>query len=107
LSAKDILKQIDYVGAFLSIAGVTLFLVGLQAGGYQYPWTSGKVLGPLIVGLIMILLFPVWEIWGTDKPMVPAEIFQGQSVVALSLVVVFIAGKAPIKVLRPPTDMSA
>lgn len=61
LSTTQILKRIDYVGTFLSIGGVTMFLVGLQAGGYQYPWISGKVLGPLIVGLIMIIAFPIWE----------------------------------------------
>jgi hypothetical protein len=44
LSRKDILKKIDYVGAFLSNAGFSLFLVGLQAGGYQFPWKSAEVL---------------------------------------------------------------
>lgn len=34
----DIIKRIDYFGAFLRIGGITLFLVGLQGGGYQYPW---------------------------------------------------------------------
>lgn len=92
MSKMDILKQIDYTGAFLSIGGVTLFLVGLQAGGYQFPWTSGKVLGPLIVGILMILGFIAWEVWGTKTPMIPAEIFQGQRVVALALAIVFVAG---------------
>ena len=40
LTTMDIIKRIDYVGALLSIGGVTLFLVGLQAGGYQYAWVS-------------------------------------------------------------------
>lgn len=92
-SASQILSKIDYIGAFLSIGGVTLFLVGLQAGGYQYPWTAGKVLGPLIIGLLLLIVaFPVWEIYGAKNPMVPGEIFQGQRVVALALMIVFIAG---------------
>ncbi|KAL2064448.1 hypothetical protein VTL71DRAFT_4942 [Oculimacula yallundae] len=92
MSSMDILKQIDYLGAFLSFGGMTLLLVGLQAGGYQYPWSSGKVLGPLISGIILILAFPLWEWKGTKNPMVPGAIFRGQNVVAISLVVVFIAG---------------
>lgn len=65
-----------------------------EAGGYEYPWTSGKVLGPLIVGILMLFFaFPAWEIWGTSKPMVPRQIFEGQRVVALALIIVFIAGK--------------
>ena len=95
LTTGDILKRIDYMGAFLSIGGVTLFLVGLQAGGYQFPWTSGKVLGPLIPGAIMVILFPIWEWWGPHQyPMMPKEIFQGQRVVALAFGIVFIAGES-------------
>jgi len=97
LSSMDILKEIDYVGALLSIGGVALFLVGLQAGGYQYAWSDAKVLGPLIVGLVMILVFPFWEWKGTKHPMVPWQIFEGQSVVALSLAIVFVAGKFALR----------
>ena len=90
----ELLKRIDYVGAFLSIAGVTLFLVGLQAGGYQHAWTSGKTLGPLIVGLLTLIAFGLWEWIGPHGyPMVPKAIFKGQRVVALAFVIVFVAGK--------------
>lgn len=92
LSTGEIIKRIDFVGAFLSIGGVTIFLVGLQAGGYEYPWTSSVVLPPLIIGIVMILLFPVWEVYGAKHPMVPWAIFRGQRVVALALAIVFIGG---------------
>lgn len=94
LTRMDIFKRIDYVGALLSIGGVTLFLVGLQSGGYQYPWTSGRTLGPLIVGGLMLFGFGAWEAWGPHKyPMVPKSIFQGQRVVALAFGIVFVAGE--------------
>ena len=99
LSKMEILKRIDYVGAFLSITGVTLFLVGLQAGGYQFPWTSAKVLAPLIIGIILILLFPLWEWKGPKYPMVPGAIFKGQRVVTMSYIIVFVAG---MSLLSPP-----
>ena len=35
LSRKQVLKQIDYIGGFLSISGMILFMAGLQWGGYQ------------------------------------------------------------------------
>lgn len=35
LSRREILAQIDYVGGFLSISGVILFIAGLLWGGYQ------------------------------------------------------------------------
>lgn len=94
LTKMQILNQIDFMGGFLSIGGVTLFLVGLQAGGYQFPWTSGKVLGPLIVGIVMLFIaFPAWEWKGAKHPMVPKQIFEGQRVVLLAYVIVFIAGR--------------
>lgn len=94
LTAMDVVKRIDWLGTFLSIGGITLFLVGLQAGGYQVPWTSGRALGPLIVGgLMTFVVFPISQIWGTHAyPLVPAKIFKGQRVVALAYVIVFVAG---------------
>ena len=35
LSRGETIRQIDFVGGFLSIAGMLLFMAGLQWGGYQ------------------------------------------------------------------------
>jgi hypothetical protein len=35
LSRMEVFKQIDFVGAFLSIVGILLFTCGMQWGGYQ------------------------------------------------------------------------
>jgi MFS family permease len=35
LSRREIIEQIDFVGGFLSIAGMILFIGGLVWGGYQ------------------------------------------------------------------------
>jgi hypothetical protein len=35
LSRKQIIGQIDFVGGFLSISGMILFMAGMQWGGYQ------------------------------------------------------------------------
>lgn len=35
LTRKEIIGRIDFVGGFLSIAGLIVFLAGLQWGGYQ------------------------------------------------------------------------
>lgn len=69
-AAREILKKIDYVGGVLSISGIVLFLVALQAGGYSHPWVSAYVLVTLIVGLILIIAFVVWEVKFAPYPMV-------------------------------------
>lgn len=34
-SRREILSEIDYIGGFLSISGLVLFMAGMQWGGYQ------------------------------------------------------------------------
>lgn len=67
-------------------------LVALQSGGYTHPWSSGYVLGTLIVGIVLIIAFVIWE-WKVAKlPIVPKELFQGQKIVGITFLLVFVAG---------------
>ncbi|KAK1043777.1 hypothetical protein LTR74_018395 [Friedmanniomyces endolithicus] len=92
LSKSQIIKRLDIGGAFLSISGLTLFLVGLTAGGYNRPWSSAYVLCTLIIGFALMAAFVVWE-WKIAKvPMIPRELFAGQRIVAMAYIVAFIAG---------------
>lgn len=74
-AAKDIFAKVDYIGGATSIGGLTLFLVALQAGGYSHPWTSAYVLATLIIGVLLIVVFVVWEWRFAKMPMVPREMF--------------------------------
>jgi uncharacterized protein YjeT (DUF2065 family) len=38
-------KKLDFVGIFLLVAGLVLFILGIMTGGSPYPWKSGKFLG--------------------------------------------------------------
>lgn len=89
---KDAAAKIDYVGACLSIIGLTLFLVALQAGGYSHPWTSAYVLSTLLIGLVMIFVWVIWE-WKFAKfPMIPKELFAGQKIMGTAFFIAFVAG---------------
>jgi hypothetical protein len=96
----------------LSIAGLTLLLVSccsnilvegvyadtnhslvaLQSGGFTYPWASANVLYPLIIGILLIVAFVLWEWKGAKNPMVPEEIFAGQRIVGLAYGIAFVSG---------------
>jgi len=67
-------------------------LVGLQAGGYDVPWVSGRALGPLIVGILLIIAFIAWEWKGAKRPIIPREIFTGQRAVGVSFFAAFVGG---------------
>ena len=56
LSKAEVIKQIDFVGGFLSVAGLLLFMAGLQWGGYQVCISLGVLLHqPCIDSLIVLL----------------------------------------------------
>ena len=91
-SRKNVLRKIDYLGGFLSIVGITLLLVALQAGGYTHPWKGAYVLCCLIIGFFLLVAWFFWEWKGTKYPMVPFELFKGQRIVALGYCAAFVAG---------------
>ncbi|KAL8784101.1 MAG: hypothetical protein Q9213_004160 [Squamulea squamosa] len=91
-SRMQVVKQIDFVGGFLSIAGMLLFMAGLQWGGYQYPWRSAHVLTPLLIGAALIALFCVWEWKFAKYPMFPARLKQNPRILMLTLIITFISG---------------
>lgn len=115
LSNREIIQQIDFVGGFLSVAGMILFMAGMQWGGYQYDWSSAHVLVPLILGAALLIIFCCWEIYGTKYPMFPSRLKQAPRILALTLVITFISGAnfvrtsfyfPPKRLLAEDTDKS-
>ncbi|CRG86226.1 Putative HC-toxin efflux carrier TOXA [Talaromyces islandicus] len=92
LSRGEILSRVDYVGGFLSITGLILFLAGLQWGGYQYPWTTAHVLVPLILGFLILVAFGFWEAYGAKYPMIPAKIIKEPRTLGLTLLITWVSG---------------
>ncbi|WEW56723.1 hypothetical protein PRK78_002172 [Emydomyces testavorans] len=99
LNKKEIIKRIDFVGGFLSIAGLIVFLAGLQWGGYQYKWKSAHVLAPLIIGFALLVAFVFWEAYGAEYPIFPRRLQQEKRILALTLVITFISGANFISVI--------
>jgi len=92
LTRKEIISQIDFMGGFLSISGMILFMAGMQWGGYQYPWASAHVLVPLLLGIALLVGFCFWEVYGAKYPMFPSRLKQAPRILALTLVITFISG---------------
>lgn len=93
LTRRQIVAEIDFVGGFLSVAGMVVFLAGLQWGGYQYPWSSAHVLAPLIIGAGMVFVaFPLWEVKFAKYPMFPSRMKQNTRALTLTLVITAISG---------------
>ncbi|KAF2151602.1 MFS general substrate transporter [Myriangium duriaei CBS 260.36] len=93
MTKMAILKQIDYLGAILSIGGVTAFMMGLQWGAQQYPWNSVHVLVPFFIGFVLIVCFFGWEMFGAKYPMVPHKLFsRAKRTMIVTLLITFLSG---------------
>ncbi|KAF1819941.1 putative major facilitator superfamily transporter [Dissoconium aciculare CBS 342.82] len=103
---KEILAEIDYIGGFLSIAGVVLFMVGMQTGAQDTPWSSAQVLVPFLIGAALIAGFFVWEMKFAKNPMVPAALFSKdkRSMISILLITFFSGGNFLVVLLFWPTQ---
>ncbi|EGO18747.1 hypothetical protein SERLADRAFT_364217 [Serpula lacrymans var. lacrymans S7.9] len=64
-------ERMDWLGNFIVIASTTSCIIALTWGGVQYPWSSARVLVPLILGLVGLFVFIVYESYVPKYPMIP------------------------------------
>jgi hypothetical protein len=77
------LKDFDYIGTVLFVAGFVLFLLGLSWGGSVYPWKSAHVISTMVVGGVTIIAFALWEAFANLKePLLPVHLFKNVAWVA-------------------------
>ncbi|KAN0107400.1 MFS general substrate transporter [Russula decolorans] len=68
---REKLSKMDIIGNILVTGSTTSVVVGLTWGGVQYPWSSARVLFPLIIGLLGLCVFVIYEIYFCKPPVVP------------------------------------
>ena len=54
----------------LIIASSSAVVIGLSWGGVRYAWSSAHVLAPLIIGLVGMILFVLYEAKVAKEPLV-------------------------------------
>lgn len=69
-------------GNALIIAGTTLVLIAVTWGGIRFPWDSAHVLGPLITGAILLLIFLVYERTVPSEPTFPLDVLANRTSLA-------------------------
>ena len=74
-SVKTKLKQIDYLGVFLSAAATVFLLVPISGGGSTFAWKSALVIVLLILGVLLAVAFVLSQ-WKLAKlPILPRRSF--------------------------------
>jgi hypothetical protein len=77
-------KSMDWVGMAILSSSLTGILYGLVSGGSVYPWSSGHILSPLVIGGIGLLLFALFEEYIAGRyilasPMIPLRLFSNRT----------------------------
>ena len=85
-------RRIDYPGSCLLIVGVVLLLIGVSLGGVQYEWTSFYVGGPIVTGLISLIILVIVET-KTYNPILPLNLFK-ERMVTIGLILSLLTGFA-------------
>ncbi|CAK7217353.1 hypothetical protein SCUCBS95973_003120 [Sporothrix curviconia] len=70
------LARIDWPGFFVFAAACALLLVGLEWGGTKYPWNSGQVIGPIIGGAVLFIIFAAWSQYLGDRALLPFRLLR-------------------------------
>jgi MFS family permease len=71
-------KQIDYLGSFIFIPSMISILLGLVMGGIQHPWSSWRIIVPLVLGGIGWIVFHIQQSFATT-PSVPIRLFSNRT----------------------------
>ncbi|TCD64404.1 hypothetical protein EIP91_004120 [Steccherinum ochraceum] len=79
---REKFSRIDWSGNLIIVAGTTLAVLGLTWAGTRYPWSSAHVLAPLLIGLLLIIAFGVYEVCVPGEPTIPFKVLVHRNTIA-------------------------
>ncbi|CAK7213693.1 hypothetical protein SBRCBS47491_001892 [Sporothrix bragantina] len=85
MTVWDYVWACDPIGSLLFVASATLMLLALDWGGGTYSWSNAHVAAPLAVGLVLLVLFGVYEWKGRSDGLLAHVFFRQNANFALSV----------------------
>lgn len=79
--------QLDLPGAIFLLAGLSLLLVPLSLTGTTNSdsWTRGSFIAMLVLGVVFLIVFFIWDAWFAQQPFVPYRMINNRTVAAACL----------------------
>ena len=74
------IKRLDLGGNLLFIGSITAISLGLLMGGVVFPWSSGNVIAPLVLGFVGWAAFHVYE-GRLAEPSIPQRLFANRNAI--------------------------
>jgi hypothetical protein len=68
-------KRQDFIGMCLYIAGLVLLLMGVSWGGGSYPWKSAHVIATIVVGVLTLVAFGIYDHFHKGDKLMPMYLF--------------------------------
>ncbi|KAK0633848.1 major facilitator superfamily domain-containing protein [Immersiella caudata] len=79
---RERLGRLDWVGMGLFGVGATALVVPLSWAGAMYSWRDGRTVGTLVGGVVVLVMFVVYEGSGRVKePVLPLRLFRSRTAV--------------------------
>ncbi len=72
-------QRMDWIGNFLIIVSIIFTSVALTWAGSKYAWSSYQVLVPLILGVVLMAIFFVYEAKFAVEPVVAWELVNNRT----------------------------
>jgi Major Facilitator Superfamily len=81
------MRRIDYLGNAMVIASSISILFALTYGGARYPWSSWRIILPLVLGFVGLVLFCLYEslAW-VKEPVMPPRLFKNRTSAAVMVI---------------------
>lgn len=85
------LARLDVIGALLLLSASVLLVFGFEEAGTRFPWDSVAVLSTLVIGVVLLVAFVIWEeVIAGDKhvqePVFPMRLMKDRRFVGMLLV---------------------
>ncbi|KAI0338621.1 MFS general substrate transporter [Trametopsis cervina] len=101
-SFREKLMKLDWLGNMLIISSTCACILGLTWGGIKYPWTSARVLSPLLLGIAGLAFAIVYETKWAKQPTIPLIVLSNRTSFA-GYVATFLHGIVTITAGCTPT----
>lgn len=82
---KEIRAKVDFAGALILVAAISIQLIGLSLGGNELPWSNGWVIASLVGSIVLLGMFVFVEATTTAIPVIPLRQLVGRNPVAVQL----------------------
>jgi len=61
------IRHLDIYGGILSVCWPIPLIYALQEAGVSHTWGSGVIIGPLVAGIALLVLFGLYEYWISSR----------------------------------------